>query len=78
MADRRVLHKDKLEEFKSYLQSIGVAYRAGRGEYQALQVLTNNKGWQCIYNKLDMPEHLTIQDTLKPLVKRFLTEVKNV
>lgn len=75
MANRCTLHKTKLEDFKSFLDSEGIAYREGKGSYQALQVQTD-KGWQTVYERNDMPEHFTVQDKLMPLVREFLDESK--
>ena len=65
------LRKSKLEDFKKYLDSIGVAYRPGKGTWQELQVLTSKWGWQCLYNKTDMPEYFTMQDKLTSLVESY-------
>ena len=72
MANRNTLHKNKLDAFKGFLDSEGIAYRPGKGDYQELQILTKKFGWQCVFNRLDMPEHFTIQDKLYPLVRRFI------
>ena len=72
MANRCTLHKDKLDDFKQFLNDRGIAYRPGRGAYQALQVFTELSGWQCIHSRADMPEHYTVQDKLMPLVRRYL------
>ena len=74
MADRATLHKSKLEDFKEYLNSRGVAYRPGKGTWQVLQVLTSKSGWQCIYSKAAMPEHYVVQNKLLPLVWGYLEE----
>lgn len=72
MANRCTLHISKLEKFKEYLNNYGVAHRPGKGDYQVLQVLTANAGWQAIYKRSDMPEHYTVQDKLMPTVQAFL------
>ena len=72
MANRYTLHKNKLDDFKGYLDSKGIAYRPGKGEWQALQVLTPRDGWQCVFNRADMPEHHTVQDKLMPIVRAYL------
>ncbi len=75
MADRRTLHKTKLDDFKLYLDSHGIAYRPGKGDYQVLQVQTG-KGWQSIYGKNNMTEHFSVQDKLMPTVRLFLNSSK--
>jgi len=71
MANKRMLNKSKLEEFKKHLDDHGIGYRPGKGPYQVLQVLTK-KGFKCIFTKDSMPDHYTIQDELVPIVDRFL------
>ncbi len=73
MANRCTLHKTKLNEFKNYLNSKGIAYRDGKGDYQVLQVQTGD-GWQSVYEKNNMPEHFSVQDKLMPTVRKFLTD----
>ena len=77
MANRGVLHKNKLDDFKAFLDDNAYGYRKGKGTWQVLQVLTRSSGWQCIYERADMPEHYTVQDKLMPLVHRYL-EVRRV
>ena len=74
MANRCTLHIKKLEDFKNYLNDHGIAYRAGKGAWQVLQVLTPKHGWQCVFERGDMPEHYTVQDKLMPIVRHFLKE----
>jgi hypothetical protein len=74
MANRAMLHKAKLEEFKEYLNARGIGHRPGKGAWQKLQVLTPKYGWQCIHSRVDMPEHYTIQDKLTSLVWDYLKE----
>ena len=77
MANRCYLHKNKLEEFKNWLNEMDVPNRPGKGDYQVLQVMVDLHSWKCIYKRNDMPEHLTVDDLLMPLVKRF-KEARNV
>jgi len=72
MANRNTLHINKLEAFKKYLDSQGIAYRPGKGIWQILQVMTLKHDWQCIYERMDMPEHYTVQDRLFQTVRAFL------
>ena len=73
---RCTLHIDKLEAFKDYLNSQGIAHRAGKGDWQVLQVLTPKSGWQVVHKRSDMPEHYTVQDKLMPIVRDFLKTSK--
>ena len=74
MANRGALHINKIDAFKEYLDSQGIAYRPGKGNWQVLQVLTPEHGWQCVFSRADMPEHYTIQDKLYPVFKAFLNQ----
>lgn len=76
MANRDTLHINKLDDFKKYLDSQGIAYRPGKGAYQVLQVQTSKHGWQCIFKRHNMPEHYSINDKLYPLVRQFLNANK--
>lgn len=71
MANRCTLHLSHMEAFKQWLAENSYAFRDGKGDFQVLQVMTDNDGWQSIYSRLDMPEHYTVQDKLMYLVKRF-------
>lgn len=77
MANRTTLHVSRLEAFKRWLEQQGIAYRPGKGDFQMLQVLTEEHGWQCVFRRLDMPEHYTVQDKLMPLVRRFTNNPEN-
>jgi hypothetical protein len=69
--NRCTLHKTHLEEFKEWLETTGVAWRAGKGDYQVLQVLTQADGWQVVFRKNSMPEHFSVNEKLMPLVREF-------
>lgn len=75
-ANKHTLHKTKLELFKQWLELKEIPYRAGKGHYQALQVLTPKFGWQCVFIKDDMPEHFSVNDKLMPLVRDFIRDSK--
>lgn len=72
MASRNLLHLNKVEAFKLWLDRKNIAYRDGKGDYELLQVNTPNFGWQKLYRRHDMSEHITVQDKLVPLVKTFI------
>ena len=74
MANRNTLHKNHLEPFKLFLRQEGIATRPGKGVWQILQVQTKDAGWQCVFNRADIPEHYTVQDKLYSLVQRFLNK----
>lgn len=69
---RDLLHKSKLEDFKKYLDELEVPHRPGKGDWQVLQVCVDLYGWRVIHFRADMPEHLTVDERLVPLVKKFI------
>lgn len=71
---RCLLHKSKLEAFQAWLMREGIEHRAGRGDYQVLQVATSNNQWQCVFDRLDAPEHYTVAQPIERLVRRFIRE----
>lgn len=73
MVARNLLHKDKLEGFKSWLTAKGREHRPGRGDWQALQVKHGN-GWMPIFERAEMPEHLSVPGPLIPLVQAYIRE----
>lgn len=73
---KSLLHKTVLEEFKAFLDGEGIAHRPGRGDWQILQVCKDGKHWNCVYERLDMPEHYTTDMHLDPLVVKFCRQRK--
>ena len=73
MANRCTLHKSKVEAFKAWLTEHDIPHRPGKGAYELLQVL--DKGaWHKLYVRDRMPEQVTVQDRLMPLVRLFLND----
>lgn len=73
---RNTLHKSKLEAFKQWLVEHNIDTRPGKGDWQVLQVKTLNAGWQCVFERIDMKEHFSVNNKLLPLVKRFINDKK--
>lgn len=74
---RNLLHKTKLEAFKSWLSQQDIEHRPGRGAFQVLQVRMTSKRlneWQCVFDRLDAPEHYTVAYPLEPIVHRFIRD----
>ncbi|WP_143757418.1 hypothetical protein [Burkholderia singularis] len=69
---RCLLHKTKLESFKSWMTETGIEHRPGRGDFQILQIKTKNGQWQCIFDRIEAPEHYTVAWPLEPIVRRFI------
>ncbi|TCK39687.1 hypothetical protein B0G84_5027 [Paraburkholderia sp. BL8N3] len=73
---RNLLHKTKLEAFKTFLSKSGIEHRRGRGAFQVLQVRLKSGQWQCVFDRLDAPEHYTVAHPLEGLVHRFIKQAK--
>jgi hypothetical protein len=66
------INKQLLDEFRRYLDKKGIAYRDGKGEYQALQVNLNSK-WEILYLSKETPIHAHSKtDVMSEVVKSFL------
>jgi hypothetical protein len=70
------LHKTKLAAFKGWLDSQKIEHRPGRDFFQVLQIKTKKGQWQCIFDRLDAPEHYTVAWPLEPIVHRFIRDSK--
>lgn len=77
MAARNLLHKDKLEAFKAWLDFTEREYRPGRGDWQVLQVKLRS-GWVPVFERAEMPEHLTVPEKLIGLVRLFLQDTRRI
>lgn len=75
---RCLLHKSKLAGFKSWLTLKQIPCRPGKGAWQILQVQTKHHGWQAVFERIQMPEHVTVNEKLIPLVRAFIRESKDV
>lgn len=69
---RCLLHKSKLEDFKSFLIREKFQYRSGKGQFQVLQVEVRGF-WIPIYERLS-GDHFTTQKELIPLIRAYLRE----
>jgi hypothetical protein len=74
---RCTLHKDKLDEFKTWLDGRNIVHRPGLGEWQVLQVLTPEYGWQCVLKSLYMPERFSVNEKLISILQKFIDETRN-
>ena len=72
------LHLSHLEPFKQFLIDEFVAFRPGKGDFQVLQIQLPDGQWACIYSRLDMPEHYTVDRRLENLVHRFIKAKKDM
>lgn len=71
-----MLPREKLEEFKQWLDAEGIEHRPGRGsEWQVLQVKSQTTNdWYVIFDRKNRPTHYTVPETLVETVGRYLDE----
>jgi hypothetical protein len=77
MANRALLAKHRLEEFKAWLTAKGVPHRPGRGHYEVLQVHYKPPQWQVLFFRDKDSPHYTVPDPLYPLVRSFIDTTKD-
>lgn len=70
-----LLHKDRLQAFKDWLDSKGINHREGIGSYQVLQVFQQGQ-WMGVFKRDNMIEHLTVDVRLEELVRAFINTPK--
>lgn len=75
MAERCLLHKNKLEPFKVWITSSGYELQETKGLYEVLRA-TKGKETVIIYRKTQAKEHLTVQQKDYKLIRQFIREVK--
>ena len=75
MAERCILHKSKLNQFREWLFSKGYVIESTKGDYEVLRA-KKGKNTVIIYEKLYAKEHLTVQQKDYNLVRQFLKETK--
>ena len=75
MAERCLLHKNKLELLKWWLSSKGYEIQDTKGIYEVLRA---NKGKDIviIFRKCGAKEHLTVQQKDYKLIRQFIRETR--
>lgn len=73
---RNLLHKTKLDAFKTWMVEKNIEHRPGRGDFQVLQIKTKNGQWQCVFDRIDAPQHYTVAWPLECIVHRFIKDSK--
>lgn len=71
---RNLLHKSKLDEFKSWLDSQEIPQRPARGQFEVLQVQVKAPQWFSLWDRIKATEHYTVDIRLEPTVCRFIRE----
>lgn len=75
MAERCLLHQNKLELLKWWLSSKGYEIQATKGIYEVLRA-KKDKETIIIYKKDRAKEHLTVQEKDYRLIRQFIRETK--
>ena len=73
MAERCLLHQNKLELFKWWLSSRGYEIQAVKGDCEVLRA-KKDKETIIIFKKDRAKEHLTVQQKDYRLIRRFIRE----
>lgn len=77
MAERCLLHKNKLELFEWWLASRGYDIQPVKGLYEVLRA-KKDSDTVIVYERNKAKEHLTVQQKDYHLVRQFITETKDL
>lgn len=75
MAERCLLHQNKLDLFKWWLSSRGYEIQQTKGIYEVLRA-KKNKETVIVFRKANAKEHLSVQDKDYRLIRQFLSETR--
>ena len=73
MAERCLLHKNKLDKLKQWLASKGYDILTPKGTYEVLRAC-KGKETVIIFEKIGAKEHLTVQQKDYKLIRQFIRE----
>ena len=78
MSTRNLLHKEKLEQFKAFLDSKEIEHREGKGTWEVLQVWNSkDERFNVIHTNM-RGDHFSVPQPLLKLVKKFQKSEYNV
>lgn len=77
MANRHLLHKSRLDEFREWLIAEGWQIYPCRDCYEVLRALSPKKKWFIAYRKTEVKEHYTVRDEDMSVLRRFLRRSSN-
>lgn len=75
MAERCLLHQNKLELLKWWLSSKGYEIQATKGIYEVLRA-NKGKDTVIIFKKYGAKEHLSVQQKDHKLIRQFIQETR--
>jgi hypothetical protein len=77
MAERCLLHQNKLDLLKWWLTSKGYEIQATKGNYEVLRA-NKDKDTIIIFKKDNAKEHLSVQQKDHRLIRQFIRESKGL
>ena len=77
MAERCLLHKNKLDLLKWWLSSRGYEIQTPKGIYEVLRA-KKDKDTVVVFKKDNTKEHLSVQQKDHRLIRQFIRETKGV
>lgn len=77
MAERCLLHQNKLDLLKWWLTSKGYEIQVTKGDYEVLRA-NKDKDTIIIFKKDNAKEHLSVQQKDHRLIRQFITESKGL
>lgn len=77
MAERCLLHQNKLDLLKWWLSAKGYEIQPVKGYYEVLRAKKGNDT-VIVYKKHAAKEHLSVQDKDNALIRRFIRECKTI
>lgn len=77
MAERCLLHKNKLELLKSWLSAKGYEIQATKSIYEVLRA-NNDEDTVIIFKQDRAKEHLTVQQKDYKLIRQFIRETRTL
>lgn len=77
MAERCLLHKNKLELFEWWLSSRGYDIQPVKGLYEVLRA-KKDRDTVIVYHRNETKEHLTVQQKDYHLVRQFINETRDL
>lgn len=73
MANRCLLHKTKLEDFKNWCDVLGIKTEEGKGEFDVLRIFHPGFGFGVIYDRIRAKEHYSCDKVAEKIIREFLS-----
>ena len=76
MAQRDLLHKSKLDDFRSWLFDKGWSIEDTKGDYEVLRAV-KDKRTLILYRRAEVKEHYSVQDKDVAIVREYIKDRKS-